>query len=190
MQPEDDGFNSLSLHCDRGVTRTQEVVILPMRVELPSVTLCSGQAVAQFGGAPHPGCGGRWFESNQPDFSLCAGSSVARTSAYQADHREFESRPALWDYDSGSIAQPAEQPTFNRRGAGSIPARATSPQLAVVAQPARAIGSYPKDAGSKPARGFGCSVMCAVAQLAERLPVKQMVAGSTPAGAVRMPMPV
>ena len=38
LQPEDDGFNSISLHCDRGVTQTQEVVILPMRVELPSVT--------------------------------------------------------------------------------------------------------------------------------------------------------
>ena len=38
LQPRDDGFESLSLHCDRGVTQTQEVVILPMRVELPSVT--------------------------------------------------------------------------------------------------------------------------------------------------------
>ncbi len=46
LQPRDDGFDSLSLHCDRGVTQTQEVVILPMRVELPSVTFFPEQAVA------------------------------------------------------------------------------------------------------------------------------------------------
>ena len=49
LHPEDDGFNSLSLHCDRGVTQTQEVVILPMRVELPSVTF-----------SPAAGCSSVW----------------------------------------------------------------------------------------------------------------------------------
>ena len=39
LQPDDDGFDSLSLHCDRGVMLTQLVVILQLRVGIPSVTL-------------------------------------------------------------------------------------------------------------------------------------------------------
>ncbi len=80
LQPDDDGFDSLSLHCDRGVMRTRLVVSLQLRVGVPSVTFFKTGKLSAI--------------SSQQE--LCAGSLVARTSVFQTDCREFESRSALY----------------------------------------------------------------------------------------------
>ena len=115
--PGDGGFEPLSLHCDRGVTSTQEIVNLPMRVGVPPVTPQAGARLAErrVRGAEAVG--------SIPTSLTCADGSAARTPACQAGGRGFESRSAL---SIGSIAQSGEPPTLHRMDAGSNPARAAS----------------------------------------------------------------
>ena len=48
LQPDDDGFDSLLLHCDRGVMLTQSVVSLQLRVGIPSVTFFKTEKLSAF----------------------------------------------------------------------------------------------------------------------------------------------